>query len=348
MNQVATIEASTAHAPAMGGINISTLLMDPALLQQLDALASRMASGKATVPDHLRGSVGDCYAIVLQAIQWRMNPYAVAQKTYLISGKLGYEAQLVNAVITSLAPTQDRLHFEWYGDWPKILGKVKVMQRDGKTYRNSDWKPEDEAGLGVRTWATLKGESEPRVLELLLTQALTRNSTLWADDPRQQLAYLATKRWARLYCPDVILGVYTPDEFDQVSPERDITPQPEQRPTTSRTAVVREKLRPTNPEPSEPVTSPVIEGVAETLGDAQSDVADEGTECERLIEQIMESRSPSELKAIGEQITVWLSGGEDRKPYRARLMATYSAQRATLKQNEEHQDEVRIVAEDEI
>src|SRR5256885_12962122 len=59
------------------------------------------------------------------------------------------------------------------------------------------------SGLGVRVWATFRGEEEPRVLELLLAQARTRNSTLWADDPRQHLAYLATKRWSRLYCPDV-------------------------------------------------------------------------------------------------------------------------------------------------
>lgn len=52
----------------------------------------------------------------------------------------------------------------------------------------------------------MKNEQEPRVLELLLSQAQVRNSTLWASDPRQQLAYLAVKRWARLHCPDVILG----------------------------------------------------------------------------------------------------------------------------------------------
>ncbi|VTM11692.1 RecT family [Raoultella terrigena] len=49
----------------------------------------------------------------------------------------------------------------------------------------------------------------------MLSQAQVRNSTLWATDPRQQLAYLAVKRWARLYCPDVILGVYTADEIDE-------------------------------------------------------------------------------------------------------------------------------------
>lgn len=56
----------------------------------------------------------------------------------------------------------------------------------------------------------------------------TRNSTLWADDPRQQLAYLAVKRWARLFCPDVILGVYTPDELDDRREEREVNPVPAQ------------------------------------------------------------------------------------------------------------------------
>ncbi|SPX63869.1 Uncharacterised protein [Leclercia adecarboxylata] len=36
-------------------------------------------------------------AIIMQAMQWGMNPYAVAQKTHLVNGVLGYEAQLVNA-----------------------------------------------------------------------------------------------------------------------------------------------------------------------------------------------------------------------------------------------------------
>lgn len=58
----------------------------------------------------------------------------------------------------------------------------------------------------------------------MLAQARTRNSTLWADDPRQQLAYLAVKRWARLYCPEVILGVYTIDELEKTE-EREINPQ---------------------------------------------------------------------------------------------------------------------------
>lgn len=42
--------------------------------------------------------------------------------------------------------------------------------------------------------------------------------------PKQQLAYLAVKRWARLYAPDVILGVYSADELDDL-PEKELNPR---------------------------------------------------------------------------------------------------------------------------
>ncbi|EHS2585034.1 DNA breaking-rejoining protein [Salmonella enterica] len=42
------------------------------------------------------------------------------------------------------------------------------------------------------------------------------------------MAYLGVKYWARLYCPEVILGVYSPDEVEQRE-EREINPAPVQR-----------------------------------------------------------------------------------------------------------------------
>ena len=201
-----------------------TAMSSPERLTALMSFADKMAECRVTVPAHLAGKPGDCMAIAMQADRWGMDPFAVAQKTHLINGTLGYEAQLVNAVITSMAPTTGRLNFEWFGPWERIVGKFKTLTgKSGKPYQAPAWSQADEAGCGVRVWATLRGESEPRVLELLLQQATVRNSTLWASDPKQQLAYLATKRWARLYTPDVILGVYTPDELEQRAPI-DVTP----------------------------------------------------------------------------------------------------------------------------
>ncbi|AYO54428.1 RecT family recombinase [Acinetobacter wuhouensis] len=183
------------------------IMMNPEIMDRFERIAGVMASSKFAVPKHLQGNTGDCLAIIMQSAQWQMDPFAVAQKTHQINGVLGYEAQLVNAVITNRAPITGRLNFEWYGDWNKINGK-----------EDKSW------DKGIKVWATLKGETTPREIDISMGQVGgIRNSPLWGSDPRQQLAYLAIKRWSRLYTPDVILGVYTPDEIVERE-ELDVTP----------------------------------------------------------------------------------------------------------------------------
>lgn len=165
-------------------------------MDKMTRLADVMAKGVTTVPKHLQGNLGDCMAVVMQAMNWNMNPFAVAQKTHLVNGTLGYEAQLVIAVLNSSPLLATRLDFEWFGQWIGVK------------------KDDTSADRGVRVHATLRGESTPRVIEITMAQVgSVRNSPNWANDPRQQIAYLAAKRWGRLHAPDVILGVYTPDEL---------------------------------------------------------------------------------------------------------------------------------------
>ncbi|EOE0256500.1 RecT family recombinase [Enterobacter hormaechei] len=209
-------------------INSNVALFDSQYLNAISTFAQIMAQGTATVPKHLQGNQADCMAVAMQAAQWQMNPFAVAQKTHLINGVLGYEAQLVNAVISRSGVLASRFEYEWYGPWENVVGKFHIRKGEKGEYRVPGWTLADEAGIGIIIRATLKGEDQPRELDLLLAQARTRNSTLWADDPRQQLAYLAVKRWARLFCPDVILGVYTPDELDDRREEREVNPAPVQ------------------------------------------------------------------------------------------------------------------------
>lgn len=189
----------------------SAAIFSPTGLQKLQAFAEVMSQGVATVPKHLAGKPADCLAVALQAAQWRMNPYAVAQKTHLVNGVLGYEAQLVNAVVTSSKAVRGRFHYRYGGDWEKITGTKNKS---------------DESGLFVEVGAILNGEPEITWGEpLYLIDITTRNSPLWKTAPKQQIAYLAVKYWARLYCPEVILGVYTPDEFEsEPRAMRDVTP----------------------------------------------------------------------------------------------------------------------------
>lgn len=184
------------------------------MLQRIQDFSKIMASGGATVPKHLQGNSADCMAVTMQAFQWGMNPFAVAQKTHLVNGTLGYEAQLVNAVIVSSGAIIGKFKYEYIGNWDEY-------QKTKKTHDD-----EIKLNLGIKVGAILKGDQDITWGEpLYLSNVTIRNSPLWKSAPKQQIAYLAVKYWARLYCPEVILGVYSTDELEPAKRTiKDITP----------------------------------------------------------------------------------------------------------------------------
>lgn len=176
-----------------------SLIMDDERMARLVQFAEIMAGGKATVPKHLAGNVGDCMAVSLQAMQWGMNPFSVAQKTHVVNGTLGYEAQLVNAVVQSSKAISGRFHYEYQGQGEALQCRVGAVIRGENQITWGEW--------------------------LAISQVTTRNSPLWKANPKQQMGYLQVKNWARAYCPGAILGVYSVDELEPAPAEpRDITP----------------------------------------------------------------------------------------------------------------------------
>lgn len=214
---------TTVEKTETGSLMIQRMNLLPQNMEQVFRFGEMM-SNSGCVPTHLANKDA-CTSVVLQSLLWGLNPFAVAQKTYMITkGKLNYEAQLVMAVINVSGALKTSIAFSWDGDWTKVQGKVeqktsskaKDEHDNFKKYFVPGWKPEDEKGLSCTVTATLKKDGLEHSLTVSLTQATIRNSTLWASDPRQQLAYLTVKRWANLYCPEVILGFTTDDDnYDQ-------------------------------------------------------------------------------------------------------------------------------------
>lgn len=163
MHNIVIIDAWVIAITSQPGATVGTAaaIFSPEGMNQLLRFAELMAQSKATVPNHLAGKVADCLAVTMQAAQWGMNPFAVAQKTHVVNGALSYEAQLVNAVVSSSNLLASRLNYRWDGDWSKVNGKT-----------------DKSPGLTVTVWATLKGETEPRVLTISMAQAGVRNSPL--------------------------------------------------------------------------------------------------------------------------------------------------------------------------
>ncbi|MBO7330072.1 MAG: recombinase RecT [Lentisphaeria bacterium] len=255
----------------VGMPGVGEMIFDDAKFERMNQLAKMMASGKCAIPRHLQGNPGDCFAIIAQAAQWKMNPFVVAQKTHVVNGALGYEAQLINAVVTSMNVISDRFRYEYVGNWDE--------------YRKSGFAKTAEMGCGVNVGATLRGETEVRWLPMPLgmEQVKTRNSPLWATNPMQQLAYLAVKYWTRLYAPDAILGVYSVDELAEgVAEPVNITPSPA-APKTAKTEVLKDRIGVPAVEPevvltmSQKITAAIAEtGAGITLEDVTAYMTEKG------------------------------------------------------------------------
>lgn len=146
---------------------------------------AKMLSESSLVPKHLQGKVADCFLIVEQSMRWGMSPFAVAQATSLISGKLMFEGKLVAAVINAKADLAERLRFDYSGE-----GESRKVTVRG----------------------TFRGEKDPRSVEVSLREARTGNE-MWRRQPDQQLAYHGARVWARRHAPEVMLGIYAPEEM---------------------------------------------------------------------------------------------------------------------------------------
>lgn len=165
------------------------LALDDPTWARMERLAERMAEGRATVPKHLQGNPADCLAIVIKAMQWDMDPWAVAQKTHLVNGTLGYEAQLVHAVLMKSGAIRGSFQYEFQdGAGGAVLCRVGAVLR----------------GETEMTWGEWHSSANVQV----------KNSPLWKTNPRQQMGYLQVKNWGRAFAPGAILGVYSVDELE--------------------------------------------------------------------------------------------------------------------------------------
>ena len=160
MNQITRQEHDVMNTLPTIRLSTAALIMSDEALNRMMRVADMMATGRATVPKHLQGNPGDCLAVTMQAMQWGMNPFAVGQKTHVVNGALGYEAQLVNAVVQASGAIDGHFHYEYEGKSPAMSCRVGAIL----------------SGEKAITWGEWLNESS----------VTTKNSPLWKTNPKQQ------------------------------------------------------------------------------------------------------------------------------------------------------------------
>jgi len=168
-------------------------LVDQERFLQLQRVASLMGSSALT-PKHLKGmsekeTVANCFRVVNQAMRWEFDPFAVADETYVVHGRLGYQGKLIAGVINARAGLEKRLRAEYSGS-----GENRTVTVIGQ----------------------FKGEDFVRDVSLTLKQARTDNK-MWQTDPDQKLWYSGVIKWARRHCPELILGVLSEEDLETMA-----------------------------------------------------------------------------------------------------------------------------------
>ena len=206
--------------------------VDYANLRDMVDAAKLLATAGPYLPPFMQGNVGACFANCMRAQELGLSPLTLAKWTYVVeqwSGgqkteQIAYESQMFHAVIESRAPITTRLQIGYEGEGDKRK---------------------------CRVWATFKGETEPRYFPPLdadpdqFTLGKLRpkrndkgkimGSPLWDTKPDLQLFYNMSRDWARMYCPDVIAGMYGRDEMEDIGYSaasdlaKDISPRLAQR-----------------------------------------------------------------------------------------------------------------------
>lgn len=170
----------------------------PSTFGEVIEYAQMMAKAGVAVPKHLRDNPGACMAVIQRSMAWRMDPWAVATKTYLVNDIIAYEAQLIAAVVMTHAPIKERVIVPHYsGDATESLVCTFLVHHR-------------------ETGEEIPYES-PKKKEITV-----QNSPLWKSDPRQQLFYYSIRAMARRFFPALLLGVYDPEEARAMV---DITPK---------------------------------------------------------------------------------------------------------------------------
>jgi hypothetical protein len=158
-------------------------------------LAKYMSTSGWAVRKELRQNTGACIAIIDLATRWGFSVWQLARVCYVVNDVLSFESQVIHAIIEKFAPLKQRLRVRYEGE-------------------------------GAHRKATIighiKGELDPLEYESPEIGSITpKNSPLWKTDPDQQLFYLASQRWCKRYCPDILLGIH---DVEQVQDAPSIVP----------------------------------------------------------------------------------------------------------------------------
>lgn len=170
---------------------------DPQAFVQLQRVSKAFAQS-TLIPQNYQGKIADCMIAVEMANRMNISPVFVMQNLYIVKGKPSWAGQACMAMINACGKFRDVKHV--------YTGK----------------KGTDERGCYVTAVRLSDGEvveGTEVTIAMAKAEGWTSNSK-WRNLPEQMLGYRAASFFARMYCPEALMGLQTAEEVEDVNQVR--------------------------------------------------------------------------------------------------------------------------------
>lgn len=170
--------------------------------EQFDqALRGAMALAKSTiVPTNYQGKPENCFIAIDMANRMGVSPMVVMQNLYVVQGKPSWSGQACKMLIENCGKFEDVTHV-YTGERGKD---------NWGCYMQAKRKSDGEIVKGAEvTIETAKKEGW-----------YNKNGSKWQTMPELMLAYRASAWFARVHCPESLMGISTSDEVEDIRKEK--------------------------------------------------------------------------------------------------------------------------------
>jgi len=182
---------------------VSNVFSDPEAFTQLARVASAF-SKTAIVPEAYRGKPEDCMVAIDMANRLGVSPLMVMQNLYVVKGKPSWSGQACTALIQNCGRFRDVRHI----------------------YTGT--KGSDDRGCYVEAIRISDGETVQGVevtMSMVKAEGWIAN-TKWKNMPELMLAYRAAAFFARVNCPEALMGLQVEGEMEDMKPEKRVIEDP--------------------------------------------------------------------------------------------------------------------------
>lgn len=227
-----------------------SLNFKPKTMAQLQRLA-RMYAESGLVPDHYKNNVAGCAIGIQMALRMHVDILTFLQCSFVHKGKIGIEAKLAMARLNTSGKIKGRVTYK-LDRGPD--GKVKSCTA---TAEDAD---SGEIFSQTVDWDMVVAEG--------WNQSNGSQKSKWMTLPDLMFQYRAGIFLARIHYPDVLLGMYTIDELEDMARSGDSGPPAAGAPTSA-LAELSERmgasLKPKESGKKQPVKSESVEAPAQNL-----------------------------------------------------------------------------------